>query len=293
MAKIVVTSDQHLGYENSNVKDFINFLDYIYKRDDVEALILLGDLIDMWRRDASGLFLEFSDIVKQLLNLKDSKNIQTYIIAGNHDYHLLKLLDPAYHFNFYQEIPDPSISAPSSVLSTLTSPSTNGIKYKFRHGWEFDLAQHPIIMEAMCHNMSDEAGHARSSIYHILEITKDYLGKELGGIIDYHDTKGNNGYVENLLLPPAQRLKPYFGDLEKRAYTSVNEGEVLIFGHTHRPFVTDDLKLANTGSWVSDAEVHNTFVELEGKEIKLFQFKDQQVITEIKSRVSPSTFASP
>ncbi len=290
MAKIIVTSDQHLGYENSNVKDFINFLDYIYKRDDIEALILLGDLIDMWRRDASGLFLAFSDIVKQLLNLKDSKNVQTYIIAGNHDYHLLKLVDPTYHFNFYSEIPDPSLSAPSSVLST--SPSTSGIKYKFRHGWEYDLAQHPIIMEAMCHNMSDETGHARSSIYHMLEITKDYLGKELEGIIDYHDTKGNNGYVENLLLPPEERLKGYFGDVEKRAYTSVNEGELLIFGHTHRPFVTDDLKLANTGSWVKDAEVHNTFVELEGREMKLFQFKDQQVITEIKSRVSPSRFAS-
>lgn len=292
MAKIVVTSDQHLGYEKSNVKDFINFLDYIYKRDDIEALILLGDLIDMWRRDASGLFLEFSDIVKQLLNLKDSKNVRTYIIAGNHDYHLLKLLDAAYHFNFYPEIPDNSLSvhsSPSSALPALTFPSTNGLKYKFRHGWEFDLAQHPIIMEAMCHNMSDEAGHARSSIYHILEITKDYLGNQLKGIIDYHNTEGKNGYVENLLLPPEERLKPYVGDVEKKAYTSVNEGEVLIFGHTHRPFVSDDMKLVNTGSWVSDAEVHNTFVELEGKEIKLFQFKDQQKITEIRSRISLSS----
>jgi UDP-2,3-diacylglucosamine pyrophosphatase LpxH len=272
MSKIVVTSDQNLGYEHSNVIDFTNFLDYISTRDDVKSLVLLGDLIDMWRRDVSGLFLCFSDMIKKLLDLRDSKKIDVYIVAGNHDYHLLKLQGQDYKFKFYQELPT------SNVLIT---KGDGNKKYVFKHGWEFDMAQHPLIMEAMCHNMSDAAGHAMSSIYNILQIAKDQFDKDLKEIIDFHNQKQKDGYVENLLLPPEQRLKSYLGDVEKKAYLSVKEGEILIFGHTHRPFISSDNKVLNTGSWVSDAEFHNTFVELEETEMKLFQFVNKANVNDL------------
>ena len=116
MSKFVVTSDQHLGYENSNADDFKNFLDYIFtKRDDIQSLILLGDLVDMWRRDASGIFLEFSWMINQLSNVRNNKKIEIYIVAGNHDYHLLKLHDSSYQFKFYQKLPD---SLSSSTVAT-------------------------------------------------------------------------------------------------------------------------------------------------------------------------------
>jgi UDP-2,3-diacylglucosamine pyrophosphatase LpxH len=67
MPKTIVTSDQHLGYVNSNVDDFKKFLEYISSiKNEVESLVILGDFVDMWRRDASGLFLENSDIVSKL-----------------------------------------------------------------------------------------------------------------------------------------------------------------------------------------------------------------------------------
>jgi UDP-2,3-diacylglucosamine pyrophosphatase LpxH len=274
MTKIIVTSDQHLGYEKSNVDDFKNFLDYIFEENgDVQSLILLGDLIDMWRRDASGLFLEFSEIVNKLLKLTITKKIGVYIVAGNHDYHLLRLQDHGYQFKFYELLP--SSSSPSAEI---TIPG--GKKFTFKHGWEFDLAQHPLIMEAMCNNMSDQAGGARSSVYHILETAKDKLGKDLNEIIHFHDTQGQ-GYVENLLVNPEKRLELYFPDVERKAYESVGEGETLVFGHTHRPFVTKDHKLVNSGSWVSDAVTSNTFVEIEGDQIKLRQFKDKQTIIDL------------
>jgi UDP-2,3-diacylglucosamine pyrophosphatase LpxH len=79
MSKILVTSDQHLGYGNSCVNDFKRFLDYISStRDDVDSFVILGDFVDMWRRDASGLFLEHSDIVNKLLSLR-SIGIRIYI----------------------------------------------------------------------------------------------------------------------------------------------------------------------------------------------------------------------
>lgn len=269
-----MTSDQHLGYDNSNAADFKNFLTYISGRDDVQSLILLGDTIDMWRRDVSGIFLEFFNIVNQLLILNTTKKVQVFIVAGNHDYHLLKLLRPGYYFRFYEELPDPSLQASAPTIPSFAANQENGgAKYKFKHGWEFDLAQSPIIMEALCHNMSDEAGHLRSSIYQLLQTTKDYFGRELKEIIDYHSDRG--GFIENLLIPPEKRLEPYITDVEKKAYSSVNDGETLVFGHTHRPFVSKDRRLVNTGSWVKDATIFNTFVELDGKDVKLFQFRSE------------------
>jgi UDP-2,3-diacylglucosamine pyrophosphatase LpxH len=106
MTKIIVTSDQHLGYEKSNVDDFKDFLAYLLEPDaDVQSLILLGDLVDMWRRDASGLFLAFSEIVSTLLKLSITKKIEVSIVAGNHDYHLLKLQNMATSSNFMKRYP--------------------------------------------------------------------------------------------------------------------------------------------------------------------------------------------
>jgi UDP-2,3-diacylglucosamine pyrophosphatase LpxH len=270
MTKIIITSDQHLGYDKSNVANFNNFLDYILTDAEVESLILLGDLIDMWRRDASGLFLEFSETVRKLLRI--SEKVEVHIVAGNHDYHLLRLQDHGYPFKFYKSLPEPS----SSVEITTTRDK----RFIFKHGWEFDLAQHPLIMEAMCHNMSDEAGQAVSSVYHILDVAKDSLDKDLKEVIHFHDTQGQ-GYVKNLLLPPETRLESYLPDVERKAYESVGQGETLVFGHTHRPFVSNDQKVINSGCWVSDAQISNTFVQIEGEEMRLCQFTEKQTTIDI------------
>ena len=272
MHEVLVTSDQHLGYDNSNIIDFSRFLDYIYSRKDgIESFVILGDFVDMWRRDVSGLFLEHFNIINKLLTLR-SIGITIYFITGDHDYHLLKLKDHSYPFEFLAYL-------------NLPSASSSNLKYNFKHGWEFDLEQNPLVMEALCHNMSDTAGHARSSTAanNILQITKDYFNKDIKEVINFHG--GINGYLEHLETSPELRLKQFLSDVERRAYSAVNDGEILIFGHTHRPFVSIDHKLVNTGSWVSDAPINNTFVSLEGKEIKLFQFRDH-TITDITNIVT-------
>jgi UDP-2,3-diacylglucosamine pyrophosphatase LpxH len=159
LKKIVVSSDQHLGYTNSRADDFRRFLDHVAKRNDIEALVVLGDLVYMWRRDVSGLFLEYKDVADRLSNLTNS-GIKICVVAGNHDYHLLRLQDPGYKFQFHKE---------------LSLNSSKGLKYIFKHGWEFDLAQQPLVMEALCHNLSDEAGTEKTRIYNFLMILKDHL----------------------------------------------------------------------------------------------------------------------
>jgi UDP-2,3-diacylglucosamine pyrophosphatase LpxH len=274
VSKFIVTSDQHLGYKNSDSKSFSNFLDYILDRNDVDTLILLGDLVDMWRRDVSGLFLIFSNVVGRLLEIKSSGK-KVYLVVGNHDYHLLQLKAEDYPFGFlsnWTPLPSAESTAPNDTAGTK-------VRYVFKHGWEFDLAQHPPIMEAMCFNFSDTIGDQRTNIYAFLENIKDKFGDILKGIINFHG--GDEKYVEHLLQPPEQRLKPYMTDVEKKAWSSVNEGETLIFGHTHRPFISTDHKIVNTGSWVTDAQIHNTFVELNGDRPRIWNFKDKDTVRDI------------
>jgi len=268
MPKIIVTSDQHLGYVNSNVDDFKKFLEYISSiKNEIESLVILGDFVDMWRRDASGLFLENSDIVSKLLALR-SAGIKIYFIAGNHDYHVLRLLHHSYPFEFRQD---------------LLLPTKSGkLNYKFRHGWEYDLAQQPPIMEMLCHNMSDDTGGALSNLYNILLHLKDHFSN-ISDLIDYHG--GKEGYIKHLMTKPEDRLQPFLSDVERKAYRDVKDGERLLFGHTHRPFVSRDLKLINTGSWVKDQQTininFNSFAELDGDQIKLMSFKDVGEVIDI------------
>jgi UDP-2,3-diacylglucosamine pyrophosphatase LpxH len=267
--KAIVTSDQHLGYvgtsssTGSNSEDFGNFLDYLFSRDDVGHVIILGDFIDMWRRDASGLFLECYEFVDDLVKLSETRDVQ--FVAGNHDFHLLKLEDHKYPFKFQEEI---------------TSFSLGTAKYRLRHGWEYDLDQRPVIMEALCHNFSDDAGQIRSDIYDTIEHSID----ELKDIFSKHG--GRDAYLNNITSTPEQRLSSSFTNVENNAFNDLKPGEILIFGHTHRPFISDNGNLANSGSWVRDALVTNTFLELDDMgQVRLFTFKDAKNITEIKDRI--------
>jgi predicted phosphodiesterase len=91
------------------------------------------------------------------------------------------------------------------------------------------------------------------------------LDKDLKDVIEYHNPK--EGYVHNVSLPPEQRLSPHLSDVEKRHAQLFAMRIFFVFGHTHRPFVSKDHKVFNTGSWVRDAEFPNTFVELYGSVI--------------------------
>ena len=65
---------------------------------------------------------------------------------------------------------------------------------------------------------------------------------------------------------PQERLKDNKLDIvEKRAHDLVRgrPDHLLVFGHTHHPFISKEGDLVNTGSWVKDSPVHNTYAVLE------------------------------
>jgi|SRR5579872_3851881 len=259
---IVVATDQHLGYDRSNADDFSHFLNTLSKRNDVTDFVLLGDFIDMWRRDVSGLFLEFKDILQQVLDLRSTMHV--YCIAGNHDYHLLKFsLDENPYKKCYS----------IQFLDKLDLPLDNP-KYLFRHGWEFDPLQHPELMEILCYNLSDTNGKLRSEVWDAL--TKSIKNEVIGEVEKiFGKVTGKNNYLETILMPPRDRLKTTSDLVENNACKyEKNNGQILVFGHTHRPFVNTDCNVVNAGSWVSDAEISNTYVELDGDKTHLMQYND-------------------
>ena len=105
----------------------------------------MGDILDMWHRDASGGFLENMETMHIIKELQGK--VKVHWVAGNHDYHLLKLKnrDSYYHYPFeFKE-----------TLELKDGKHT----YRFMHGYEFEYGNEldfmKPIMEAFCRIMSD------------------------------------------------------------------------------------------------------------------------------------------
>jgi UDP-2,3-diacylglucosamine pyrophosphatase LpxH len=246
-----VTSDQHLGYANSDKNAFNAFLDELAHEHDVTHFVLLGDFVDMWRRDASGVFLEAHDTIGKILALK-SKGVEVFYVAGNHDYHVLDLHNPTYPIQFSKE------------LSLNDGPVT----YRFVHGYEFDPEQKLLYMAFLCRVMSDQVG-----------ALEDHLWTDVDGLnkifsrIEPSFVRADVGAIsEKLRLRPEERLKGFLEHINYSACKQVKPGEVLVFGHTHAPFVNKAESVVNCGSWVKDANPYNTYVELTGGKPHLFIF---------------------
>ena len=65
---IIVVSDVHLGYDRSNKDDFISFLDKCDTQE-IEDLVLLGDIFDVWRLSRADVFIKNDDVFKNLNSL--------------------------------------------------------------------------------------------------------------------------------------------------------------------------------------------------------------------------------
>jgi UDP-2,3-diacylglucosamine pyrophosphatase LpxH len=259
---IIVVSDQHLGYQNSDRQSFNGFLEGLRGQGDVTDLVLLGDVVDMWRRDASGVFLENRDTLDAIAVLQT--RMKVHYVAGNHDYHVLQLQNHSYPFQFLENL-------------TLTDGNRT---LRFLHGYEFDPLQQPPLMEALCRTMSDGGGGFESGAWATL--TRDWSDAKYFFSL-FFTKREIRKRVETLQINPEARLVSTLGDVEKRACSSVNAGEVLVFGHTHRPFMTKGENVVNSGSWVTDAPVHNTYVRIEAGKPRLFVYGGD----EITQRVEP------
>ncbi len=259
---IIAVSDVHLGYFNpedkneslSNKDDFKKFLEMVANMDGIDNFVICGDLLDMWRRDIVGVVIENMDVLQQLQELKSKMKV--HYIVGNHDYHLIKLKNQGNPFTFYEE----EIHRVGRNYLKPLSIQDGGKTYRFTHGYEFE----PIMwasrgaFDILCYS-NDEVGDIGSWAWKILgklgiSIEKDILNK--------------------VLLPARKRIdiEEVVGSVREARDKIINKGEILIFGHTHKPYINKERTVVNLGSWVKDSDVHNTYVEIKNGTIELKKF---------------------
>lgn len=238
-------SDVHLGVNESNKEAFLSFLREVCDTPDLDCLILLGDIFDFWRVNNAQIIMDNPEIMETLTSIKAKK---VYYIAGNHDYHILSLAN---------EFPG---TLPFTVQKELRLQSGDKSFY-FIHGYQIELYvnMEPLTMERY-EKFADKMCSASNIVSYIADHFWDVL-TDNGFLIEHAKMRATPQWRRNL-------DKMYIFSKTPGAYLllGMKPGESLVFGHTHRPFITTDKRVANTGCWTNEKHIsekwQNTYIEI-------------------------------
>jgi UDP-2,3-diacylglucosamine pyrophosphatase LpxH len=251
---IIVVSDVHLAEKHNDpqvkVDDakFLEFLDYIasHHLSDGGDLVLLGDIIDLWRRDFVKALVESEAVISKLIEMGDK--VKIHYLAGNHDFHMLQmnnLMPDKFPFNVTKEL----------------RLEEGGNKLFFIHGYQLEVLANPYyksmsayetFSEGLC-LAGDDTGNAASKLWETIEASKSALDclKRLPTDI--------RSALASMSTPPEDRLRgPHkihtlIDEIAmsnaRTVYLGMDKKETLVFGHTHDPFPEVENGAINTGSW--------------------------------------------
>jgi len=276
---IVVISDVHLGYEKCNKEVFESFVEEFLEKEKIEHLILLGDILDFWRRSNESVLFENMDILCKLNKVKAKK----YYVIGNHDYSLTCLEQiKDLQFEFKREL-------------TLENGDK---KFKFIHGYQLDEGTYsPFYEDILCPLLcmsGNKVGGWLSDRWDDVQRIKSIFAKESGIDISDKEDEELEALIEFLKRAPEDREKSQMYEKEvmmakelARRYEDFlkakgveyliepmkkSTDEILVYGHTHKPFCNKGEK-ANTGSWVSDAKDTNSYLIIDNGKMELKEWK--------------------
>ena len=252
---IVVVSDVHLGSDvgrkskgTGRASDdldldplFQTFVGYIgkeYLQTKEDRLILLGDIFDFWRKDAAEVMIENQDAVFKMRDIA-ARSAINYVV-GNHDYSIREMWKKA---------------ANKSLFSTMDKKlhlNIEGEDFTFMHGHQFEVLANPYdkseklydSISAMLCNSAGVTGSAASAIWAAIdpETHLDYMKSMKKSVSERLKGKHNAIDAVEMLAQSKSRT----------IYTGA-EGW-LVYGHTHRGYVDEESKTANTGSWGRDGD---------------------------------------
>jgi UDP-2,3-diacylglucosamine pyrophosphatase LpxH len=250
--RTIVVSDVHLGYDRSDAVAFERFLDELLAQRP-DKLVLLGDIFDFWRRSDADLLIENEHIVEKLLQLP------IVYVHGNHDYSMLKLSS---------RFPDqPGFEVVTSI--TLQDQP----RFVLRHGYDLEvftsmeaigLNGYEAFSEAMCH-AGQAGGKIASWIWTFVEFVKGRLADAERALL----TQAASDPAE--IRQTLQKVDTFAKSAARAIPLGLQPNDVLIFGHTHRPF--KDARTANAGSWVMEkGKKEHSFVEITDSDFNLRTF---------------------
>lgn len=245
---IVAVSDVHLGYEKCNRESFEDFIDNFLAKEDIEHLVLLGDILDFWRRFKEGVLFENLQILYKLSTLNSTKTKKYYII-GNHDYCLCYLEDKPLSFTFSEEL----------------QLQSGDKKFKFIHGHQIEFGDFLPFYEYICYILcgcGDEVGHVLSDSWSSYRKVKSRFsgkglkckGLELGNL-DKREFKEILEFISK--YPEDRKMSPLYrkefltaSELVARYKRRLGQDkdEILVYGHTHEPL--NEVDRVNSGGWV-------------------------------------------
>jgi len=143
---IIAVSDIHLGSQLANKSGFREFIRNYLKpnQDDISRIVMLGDILDLWRNTNSRVLIDNLDILSEIGQLDMDKNY----LAGNHDFAVVSLLSQT-----QSSVPPDSTGVLDRVSETLEL-TNDGLKLKFIHGHQVDywsaLRFYEIFSQSMC-----------------------------------------------------------------------------------------------------------------------------------------------
>ncbi|MFX0062939.1 MAG: metallophosphoesterase [Candidatus Hermodarchaeota archaeon] len=250
-------------------------------------LILCGDIFDFWRRNNEKVLQENSDIIQLLDALQRKEDVHLHLVLGNHDYFLRKAL-PHYNFTFVKTLVltrpdvsfqfqhghqfDPIQAEELFDLLSLTTGDTLGAIFQY-------------VFESLKNAEAEVKKGVQTAISCLtgknIEIRPDLAGEEeLEPVISEQDVRL---LIAELLRLPQEKfgsmieseaqevdddLGPEICQVKfidqlfsftkivrnaAKALKNSKDAPLLIFGHTHRPFIyinrNTGLTFANTGGW--------------------------------------------
>jgi UDP-2,3-diacylglucosamine pyrophosphatase LpxH len=142
---IIAVADLHLGSQMANKTGFSRFINEYLEpnQDDISQIVLLGDILDLWRSSNTQVLLQNFDFLIELGRLEMEKNY----LAGNHDYAIFSLLSQS-------AIPIPDSTGVLDQVSEILNLTFDGLKLRFIHGHQVDywpaLDFYEVFSQAMC-----------------------------------------------------------------------------------------------------------------------------------------------
>ncbi|MGM0591453.1 MAG: metallophosphoesterase [Halobacteriota archaeon] len=248
--RIFVAGDVHLGAANADVNAFNSFLDALAaEHDSGDQLVLLGDVVDLVRRDPFGCAWEVSETVTRMKRLADE--VPVSFVLGNHDTYLRNLDSTLYAVDFREQL-------------VLTSGDRD---IRFCHGMEFDRFQ----SEWLSNYLSGPGD--RGDIDPTNGAKDPFVAK---GRKLVHKEKHRLRSVYRSVRGLEASSATAYPRRERRAHAFLDTiaEDKLVYGHTHTPYVHADNVAANPGSWKSTAPLHNTFLVIEDGDIALYRHEE-------------------
>jgi UDP-2,3-diacylglucosamine pyrophosphatase LpxH len=252
---IIAVSDVHLGYYCADKCQFTQFLDDIVSSEDVEHFVLAGDILDMWRRDPLKVFFDNIDIFEKLAMLQTEKR-KVHFLAGNHDYHMIELKP-----NLWEQF--------NLDVSMDIGLQCGDQGYYFVHGHQFEFADELEMYQEFANLLcmgDDRIGSTADSLWKLYEMGSSVFNMTKPRFnVDLKKTLKSPG--ERFTKKDVDKIKDKaIEELRKKFEDQIGD-RFIVYGHTHRPFVDEERRQANTGSWVDDPNLpmfkKNTYIAIE------------------------------